>query len=293
MAEAALEGVVLDHVAHAVPRWQDAWRRYAVDLGARWSSGGESVGFAPAQLRFGNDARIELLMPHDPDANDFLRRFLARHGPGAHHLTFKVPSLADALDSASRSGYQPINIDLSDPLWMEAFLHPKQATGIVVQLAEAPAGWDSPAPADFPRERRRHADGSGHVPAASLERVVHLVADHADAARLFVGLLGGETVDHGDTPEGRWTDVTWGGALVLRLVAPVADRASAPVLQWLGGRTGRVHHLGLTTEDPGSLEGARTLEADTSPAWLGRRAASVEIAPEENVGLRLVLAPPR
>src|SRR5665213_2365264 len=47
-----IEGTVLDHIAHAVPRWQDVWGRYATDLGASWSSGGPGPGFAPAQLRF-------------------------------------------------------------------------------------------------------------------------------------------------------------------------------------------------------------------------------------------------
>ena len=68
--------MILDHVAHAVPRWQDVWDRYAIELGAEWNSGGPGPGFAPGQLRFGNGARIEILMPHDPHVNDFLQRFL-------------------------------------------------------------------------------------------------------------------------------------------------------------------------------------------------------------------------
>ena len=58
-----IEGYRLDHVAHAVPRWQDVWDRYATDLGAEWNSGGPGPGFAPAQLRFANGARVEVLMP--------------------------------------------------------------------------------------------------------------------------------------------------------------------------------------------------------------------------------------
>ena len=33
-----LAGTVLDHVAHAVPRSQDVWDRYAADLGAVWAT---------------------------------------------------------------------------------------------------------------------------------------------------------------------------------------------------------------------------------------------------------------
>ena len=39
-ASPRIEGTVLDHVAHAVPRWQEVWGRYATDLGAVWASGG-------------------------------------------------------------------------------------------------------------------------------------------------------------------------------------------------------------------------------------------------------------
>jgi methylmalonyl-CoA/ethylmalonyl-CoA epimerase len=72
----------LDHVAIAVERWADAWPRYAVGLGGAWSSGGFNVGFGPAQLRFANGARLEVLQPWQPEANPFLRRFLDASGPG-------------------------------------------------------------------------------------------------------------------------------------------------------------------------------------------------------------------
>ncbi len=160
-----IEGVVLDHVAHAVHHWGEVWGRYATDLGAEWNSGGPGAGFAPGQVRFGNGARVELLMPYDTAVNDFLERFLRSNGPGPHHLTFKVADIGSAIEQARRSGWEPIGIDLSDPEWMEAFLHPKQATGVVVQLAQAPGGgWTSPPPDDYPSDRRRRRMESGRSP---------------------------------------------------------------------------------------------------------------------------------
>ncbi len=50
--------------------------------GPSWSSGGPGPGFAPAQLRFANGARVEVLMPWDVEVNDFLSRFLAGQRPG-------------------------------------------------------------------------------------------------------------------------------------------------------------------------------------------------------------------
>ena len=291
MAGTTIQGVILDHVAHAVPRWQDVWTRYAVDFGAEWNSGGPGRGFAPGQLRFGNNARIEILMPHDPHLNDFLVRFLARHGPGPHHLTFKVPDLDLAIDLARSAGYEPIGISRDDPQWMEAFLHPKIATGIVVQIAEAPVPWSSPPPDDYPSERRQRRDGSGPVPPAALRRVVHAVADLDRGTELFVGLLGASITGHGERADYRWADLDWGVPLGLRLVAPTGTRPDSPLRRWLGGRSGRVHHLLLEVEDPESVPGV----AYGEPASIGLGGDATDqprwvVDPEFNAGVRLVLA---
>jgi methylmalonyl-CoA/ethylmalonyl-CoA epimerase len=285
-----LAGVVLDHVAHAVHRWQDAWGRYAVDLGAEWSSGGMSRGFAPGQLRFANGARIELLMPHDTAANDFLERFLRSSGPGPHHLTFKVADIAATIDEAQRSGWEPIGIDMSDPEWMEAFIHPKQATGVVVQLAQAATGWTSPAPEDYPTDRRQSRDRSRSAAPASLLRVTHLVVDMSVATSLFIDLLGGETVAEGQAGGLRWIDLRWGGPMCLRLVAPAGRSGRRPLLEWLDGRPGRIHHLHLCAEEPDGLAEARPVEADElasliepelGPRWV--------VEPRSNAGMRLLV----
>ena len=112
---ATITGAVLDHVAVAVERWPDAWPTYAVELGGRWSSGGLNVGFGPAQLRYANGGRVEILQPWKAEDNPFLRRFLDRHGPGPHHLTFKVPDLVGALDLARDAGFAPVAVLMPDP----------------------------------------------------------------------------------------------------------------------------------------------------------------------------------
>jgi hypothetical protein len=258
-----------------------------VDLGAAWSSGGLATGFAPGQIDFANGGRLELLMPNDVTTNDFLDRYLTANGPGPHHLTFKVPDLAGALARMAGTPYDPIGIDLSSPEWMEAFIHPRQATGVVVQLAEAPAPWTSPAPDDFPTDRRRGHDGTTTAP-ASLHWVTHAVADLGSATPLFVDLLGGRVTGEGGRPDHRWMELSWGGPMGLRLVAPT-DGSPSPLAAWLGGRTGRIHHLELSAEEPEGLAGAGPAHGAPPGPDDPERSAAWVIPPEQNAGLRLVI----
>ena len=230
-------------------------------------------------------------MPHDTAANDFLARFLATSGPGPHHLTFKVPSLAGALEEVRAAGLEPIGIDLSDPEWMEAFLHPKVATGVVVQLAEAPAPWRSPPP-DFPAGRPRLlADSSRPVPPARLLWVGHVVADLVSARALFEGLLAGEAVAHGSRDGHDWIDLRWDGPLGIRLIGPSEPGPTEALTRWLTGRGGRVHHIELAVDEPWSVPGA--VPATSPLATSGHPVDDDtlwEISSTGNSGLGLVLA---
>jgi methylmalonyl-CoA/ethylmalonyl-CoA epimerase len=267
------DSIVLDHVAVAVDRHAQAFPRYAVDLGGRWLSGGYSVGFAPAQLGFGAGIRLEILAPNDIERNDFLRRFLDRNGPGPHHLTFKVPDIRAVLGAAEAAGYSPVNVDLTDPGWQEAFIHPKDGPGVLIQLAQvAKEEWRTPPPEGFP------PPGEGEP--ASLVRVAHAMARVDDGLRLFGGLLGGTQTARGEAAGKRWVDLEWPGAGRLRLME--SDGARSPVSEWLGERPGRIHHLAFTLTDPAAVPAARRLTAEV---W--------EVAPEDNLGVRLILRPVR
>ena len=288
--DARIEGAVLDHVAHAVHRWPDVWHRYATDLGAEWNSGGPGPGFAPAQLRFANGARVEVLMPHDVGVNDFLARFLSTSGPGPHHLTFKVPDLQAAIGSARAFGIDPIGISFDDPEWMECFLHPKLATGVVVQLAQKRTGWKSDPPADYPIGRRRRADGSGPVPPAALRQVCHVVADLDAALTLFGGLLGGRVTGEGTSDGLRLVDLAWSGPLGVRLVASVGADPDGPVPRALAGLPGRVHHLRMEVEESEGVPGAvPATSVFASLGGPGVGAGTYEIPGADNAGLGVVL----
>jgi hypothetical protein len=256
-----IEGVVLDHVALAAERWSDLWPRYLGDLAGRWLGGGRTEGFAPAQIAFADGMKVEVLEPHRTDRVDFLRRFLDTRGPGPHHLTFKVPDLERALDSVGNAGYSPIGVDMRDPHWKESFLHPRQATGVVVQIAWAAGEFPDDAGADgLPPPRT--------ATPASLVHVAHSVASLGEGLRLFEGLLGGARRAESEAV----VDLAWAGGGCIRLLGGGPE---------LDGRTGRISHLTFACERPEDVPGAR-------PA--GDGTFVVEAA--DNLGTRLVLWPP-
>jgi methylmalonyl-CoA/ethylmalonyl-CoA epimerase len=82
-------------------------------------------------------SRIELLEATSSDSP--IARFLARRGPGMHHLTLSVPKLAEKVAELGRSGLR-----LIDPKPRRgagksriAFLHPASTSGVLIELVEA------------------------------------------------------------------------------------------------------------------------------------------------------------
>ncbi len=264
----AIPAIDLDHVAVAVERQDDAWPTYGRDLPSAWIGGGGSAGFHSAQVQYANGMKVEVLEPYLVEHNDFLRRFLDRSGPGPHHLTFKVKDIVGALGVAEAAGYRPVGVNLANDFWKEAFLHPKDAPGVVVQLAQqAESGdWGTNATSGWHPDRRVADD-------AILVHVAHAVADLGEGLRLFRDLLGGAEVAAGEADTIGFVDLRWPGPGQVRLLH---GRGLTP---WLEGRSGRVHHLAFAVDEPGEIARATRANGDT-----------FEVEPEANHGVRLRLA---
>src|SRR5206468_9659888 len=65
-------------------------------------------------------------------------RFLARRGEGVHHITLRVEDLADQVERLQASGISLVGVSFEDEEWKEAFLHPRDTHGVLIQLAESP-----------------------------------------------------------------------------------------------------------------------------------------------------------
>jgi methylmalonyl-CoA/ethylmalonyl-CoA epimerase len=82
------------------------------------------------------DVEIELLEPRDPDGP--VAKFLAKRGPGIHHVCYRVPNLDRALERCRAAGYQLIDqVPRRGAHGRRiAFLHPQATAGILLELTE-------------------------------------------------------------------------------------------------------------------------------------------------------------
>lgn len=209
---------VLDHVAIGTREVADGWELFGGVLGGSWVCGGES-GFWWGQLRFGSGPKIELITPTASPDSAFLERFLTSRGPGPHHLNFIVPDISETLRGVQALGIEPVGVDLESARWKEGFLHPRDAFGIVIQVAQQ----SGPPP-----ELAPPADLPPPGPACAFALVEHHVNDLAGAMRLFGGVLAGEVVGSRDSGGGHMAELTWENGARLRLVqAPPLGQAGA------------------------------------------------------------------
>jgi len=90
-------------------------------------------GVEAASLRLG-DGRVELLEPLDPDTP--VGRFLAKRGPGMHHVAYEVPDLDRAMAGLAESGAELIDSEPREGLFgLEvAFVHPDSVHGVLVEV---------------------------------------------------------------------------------------------------------------------------------------------------------------
>lgn len=84
---------------------------------------------------------LELLCPYRDDS--VIARFLDRRGPGVHHVSFEVEDLDHAVASLAAEGIvvagridYPPEVIFEGHHWREAFVHPRDAFGVLLHLCE-------------------------------------------------------------------------------------------------------------------------------------------------------------
>jgi methylmalonyl-CoA/ethylmalonyl-CoA epimerase len=123
------------HVGIAVPDLESALAFYRDVLGLQPHRPEVVDGATVVALSFG-DAEVELLAPVEADSP--IGRFLARRGPGIHHICYRVPDLDAALEACRKAGYRLVDeVPRKGAAGRRiAFVHPKATAGVLLELTD-------------------------------------------------------------------------------------------------------------------------------------------------------------
>lgn len=131
----------INHIAIIVPDLEASLAFWRDTLGLRLAQVEEVesqqavVAFMPA-----GDSEVELVRPTTETSG--AARFLARRGPGLHHVALEVDDLDAMLVRLKEKGVRLIN---ESPITAAggnraAFIHPESASGVLVELYETKPG---------------------------------------------------------------------------------------------------------------------------------------------------------
>ncbi len=123
-------GVAVESIDAALAIYQDA---LGMPLVHRETV--EDQGVEAALLDVG-DSHVELLQPLGPDTA--VGKFLAKRGPGLHHVAYRVGSVEDTLEALQAAGVRLIDEHPRTGIRgsQVAFLHPASTGGVLTEIVQ-------------------------------------------------------------------------------------------------------------------------------------------------------------
>jgi methylmalonyl-CoA/ethylmalonyl-CoA epimerase len=131
----------IDHVGVAVEQIDSALELYrdSFELRVAHREVVEEQGVEAVLLDVG-EGHVELLAPLGPQTP--VGRFLARQGPGLHHVAYQVTDIDSTLEAVRRAGLELI--DQQPRIGIRgsrvAFMHPRATAGVLTEIVEPAAG---------------------------------------------------------------------------------------------------------------------------------------------------------
>ena len=126
----------MNHVAIVVKNIESALTFWRDQLGLELDhiedvpSQASNVAFLPV-----GEGEVELVEPTDPDSG--LAKYLEKRGEGMHHICLEVDDIEGMLNILNEKGVRLINQEPIDlPGRRMAFIHPKAANGVLLELYE-------------------------------------------------------------------------------------------------------------------------------------------------------------
>jgi methylmalonyl-CoA epimerase len=131
----------VDQVSVAVANLDDASNIYERILGLK-ATHDETVADQGVKTRFfpvpGGITTVEALVGLGPETP--VGKFMAKRGPGVHHIAFRVDNLKAELARLQTMGIQLIDKEPRKGAEgkLIAFIHPKETGGVLIELCQAP-----------------------------------------------------------------------------------------------------------------------------------------------------------
>lgn len=131
---------LIDHIGVAVTSLEEALPLYRDGLGIAPGHPEDvpGMGVRVIKLQLG-DSSIELIEGTDPDG--VIARFVAKRGPGIHHICLRVDDVEAATRRLQEAGYTPVFEAPRDGAdgYRVNFLKPAETGGVLLELAQPPA----------------------------------------------------------------------------------------------------------------------------------------------------------
>ena len=128
----------IHHVGVAVIDLDESIRVYAAAFGGELlhRAVAEKEGLEAAFIRTGA-GEVELMAATREDSP--IGKFLAKRGPGLHHIAYAVDDIEQALAQAKAAGLELIDAEPRPGMHgsLIAFLHPKSLGGVLTEFVEA------------------------------------------------------------------------------------------------------------------------------------------------------------
>ena len=136
----------IDHVSLAVQDYEGAVEFYTKILGAvsQYNGTDNNLKYYWETFSLGDLSRLEIIKP--TGKGSFLENFLKDKKGGIHHLVLQTPDIEMTRDILEKNSIPYFGFQNYGDRWKELFVHPREAYGVLLQIAEFKASdWLSPS----------------------------------------------------------------------------------------------------------------------------------------------------
>jgi methylmalonyl-CoA/ethylmalonyl-CoA epimerase len=131
----------IDHIGVAVEQIDEALELYrdSFELDVAHREVVEEQGVEAVLLDVGEN-HVELLAPLAPDTP--VGKFLAKQGPGLHHVAYQVTDIEATLQALKQAGLRLIDEQPRTGIRGSrvAFMHPRASAGVLTEIVQPAAG---------------------------------------------------------------------------------------------------------------------------------------------------------